>query len=261
MTAHEAFALELARVAAGVTLPLFRTGAVAEDKGEPGAFDPVTEADRGAEAAMRRLIETRFPDHGVVGEEYGADRPDAEWVWVLDPVDGTRAFVAGLPLWTTLIGLTHQGRPVVGAVAQPYLDEVFLGGPSGARCVARGTDTPIATRACPKLNDAVISTTDPDIFTGAELGAWRQVRATARLARLGCDAYAYALLASGHIDLVAETALKPWDWTALVALIEAAGGKVTDWLGNPPHDDGRILAVGDAALTEQALLTLRRAVT
>jgi len=261
MTAHEAFALELARVAADVTLPLFRTGAVAEDKGLPGAFDPVTEADRGAEAAMRRLIEATFPDHGVVGEEYGADRPDAEFVWVLDPVDGTRAFVAGLPLWTTLIGLTHQGRPVVGAVAQPYLDEVFLGGPSGARCVARGTDTPIATRACPKLNDAVISTTDPDIFTGAELGAWRQVRATARLARLGCDAYAYAMLASGHIDLVAETALKPWDWTALVALIEAAGGKVTDWLGHPPHDDGRILAVGDAALTEQALLTLRRAVT
>jgi len=231
------------------------------DKGLPGAFDPVTEADRGAEAAMRRLIETTFPDHGVVGEEYGADRPDAEWVWVLDPVDGTRAFVAGLPLWTTLIGLTHQRRPVVGAVAQPYLDEVFLGGPSGARCVARGGDTPIATRACPKLNDAVISTTDPDIFTGAELGAWRQVRATARLARLGCDAYAYAMLASGHIDLVAETALKPWDWTALVALVEAAGGTVTDWLGNTPKDDGRILAVGDAALTEQALLTLRRAVS
>ncbi len=261
MTAHEVFALELARVAAGVTLPLFRTGAVAEDKGLPGAFDPVTEADRGAEAAMRRLIEATFPDHGVVGEEYGADRPDAEWVWVLDPVDGTRAFVAGLPLWTTLIGLTHQGRPVVGAVAQPYLDEVFLGGPSGARCVARGTDTPIATRDCPKLNDAVISTTDPDIFTGAELGAWRQVRATARLTRLGCDAYAYAMLASGHMDMVAETGLKPWDWTALVALIEAAGGRVTDWLGNTPHDDGRILAVGDAALTEQALLTLRRAVS
>lgn len=261
MTEYEAFALELARVAADVTLPLFRTGAAAEDKGLPGAFDPVTEADRGAEAAMRRLIEARFPDHGVVGEEYGADRPDAEFVWVLDPVDGTRAFVAGLPLWTTLIGLTHHGRPVVGAVAQPWLDEVFLGGPSGARCVARGTDTPIATRPCPRLNDAVISTTDPDIFTGAELGAWRQVRATARLTRLGCDAYAYAMLASGHMDLVAETALKPWDWTALVALIEAAGGTVTDWLGNTPHDDGRILAVGDAALTEQALLTLRRAVS
>ncbi len=260
MTAHEAFALELARVAADVTLPLFRTGAVAEDKGLPGAFDPVTEADRGAEAAMRRLIAATFPDHGVVGEEYGADRPDAEFVWVLDPVDGTRAFVAGLPLWTTLIGLTHQGRPVVGAVAQPYLDEVFLGGPSGARCVARGTEAPIATRVCPKLNDAVIATTDPDIFTGAEMGAWRQVRATARLARLGCDAYAYAMLASGHIDLVAETGLQPWDWTALVALIEAAGGRVTDWLGNTPHDDGRILAVGDAALTDQALLTLRRAV-
>ena len=156
MTAHEAFALELARAAADVTLPLFRTGAAAEDKGEPGAFDPVTEADRGAEAAMRRRIEARFPDHGVVGEEYGADRPDAEFVWVLDPVDGTRAFVAGLPLWTTLIGLTHQGRPVVGAVAQPYLDEVFLGGPSGVGKVVRtaseaGRRTSVRSTVAPRL--------------------------------------------------------------------------------------------------------------
>lgn len=260
MSPFEDFALDLARAAAKASLPLFRTGLTGDDKNAGGAFDPVTRADRDAEAAMRALITARYPDHGVVGEEYGEDRPDAEHVWVLDPVDGTRAFVAGLPLWTTLIGLTVAGKPTVGVVAQPYLDEVFLGGPSGARLIRGGTETPLAVRACPRLNDAVIATTDPNLFTGAELGAWTQVRAAARLARLGCDAYAYAMVAAGHVDLVAETALKAWDWTALVPLVEAAGGRITDWLGDAPSGDGRILAVGDHALTEQALPTLRRAV-
>ena len=260
MTEFEAFALELARAAADASLPLFRAGAGYEDKNAGGVCDPVTQADRDAEAAMRRLIAERFPDHGVVGEEWGEDRPDAEHVWVLDPVDGTRAFVAGLPLWTTLIGLKVAGRPTVGVVAQPYLDETFLGGPSGARLVRGGRETALRTRACPRLNDAVIATTDPDIFTGAERGAWTQVRAAARLARLGCDAYAYAMVAAGHVDLVAETGLKPWDWTALIPLVEAAGGRVTDWLGESPSGDGRILAVGDAALIDQALVTLKRAV-
>ena len=246
--------------AAAVTLPLFRTDCGEEDKGGPGAFDPVTRADRDAEAAMRRLIAERFPDHGVIGEEYGEDRPDADHVWVLDPVDGTRAFVAGLPLWTSLIALRHEGRPVTGVIAQPVLDEIFLGGPSGA-VLLKGSEEPCAlrTRACPSLNDAVIATTDPDIFTGAELGAWTQVRAAARLARLGCDAYAYAMVAAGRIDLVAETSLKPWDWSALVPVVEAAGGKVVNWRGQATDDKGQVLAVGDAALIDQALVTLRRA--
>jgi histidinol phosphatase-like enzyme (inositol monophosphatase family) len=260
MTELEAFAVDLARAAGAASLPLFRTGVGFDDKNEGGACDPVTRADRDAEAAMRRLIAERFPDHGVIGEEYGEDRPDAEHVWVLDPVDGTRAFVAGLPLWTCLIGLRVAGRPTVGVVAQPYLDEIFLGGPSGARMIRGAGETALRTRDCPNLNDAVIATTDPDIFTGAELGAWRQVRAASRLARLGCDAYAYAMLAAGHLDLVAETGLKVWDWTALVPLVEAAGGRVTDWLGEAPNDDGRVLAVGDGALTDQALIALRRSV-
>ena len=260
MTSYETFAVELARAAAAVTLPLFRTDCGEEDKGGPGAFDPVTRADRDAEAAMRRLIAERFPDHGVIGEEYGEDRPDAEYVWVLDPVDGTRAFVAGLPLWTTLIALRREGRPVTGVIAQPVLDEIFLGGPSGA-VLLKGGDAPCAlrTRGCPSLNDAVIATTDPDIFTGAELGAWTQVRAAARMARLGCDAYAYAMVAAGRIDLVAETSLKPWDWSALVPVVEASGGKVVNWRGQAPDDKGQVLAVGDAALIDQALVTLKRA--
>lgn len=260
MTPFEAFAVDLARAAAAVTLPLFRTDCGEEDKGEPGAFDPVTRADRDAEAVMRRLITERFPDHGVIGEEYGEDRPDAEYVWMLDPVDGTRAFVAGLPLWTTLIALRHEGRPLTGAIAQPVMDEIFLGGPSGAVLLKGGdAPSPLKVRTCPRLNDAVIATTDPDIFTGAELGAWTQVRATARLARLGCDAYAYAMIAAGRIDLVAETSLKPWDWSALVPVVEAAGGKVVNWRGQTPDDRGQVLAVGDEGLIDQALVTLRRA--
>lgn len=259
MTELEAFAVELSHEAARTALPFFRGEFAQENKAGPGAFDPVTEADRAAEAAIRRLIAARYPDHGVIGEEYGEDRPDADHVWVLDPIDGTRAFIAGLPLWTTLIALRHEGAPVIGAIGQPYLGEVFLGGPSGARLLRDGTETALRTRACPTLSDALIATTDPDIFFGADREAWTRLRASARLARLGCDGYAYAMVAAGRIDLVAETELKVWDWSALMPVVEAAGGRVTGWSGQRPDGDGRILAVGDAALTDQALSVLNLA--
>lgn len=259
MTDHEAFAVELARLAGAIALPLFRTDCGEENKAAAGGFDPVTNADRQAEAAIRIAIAERWPDHGVVGEEYGEDRPEAEFVWVIDPIDGTRAFIAGLPLWTTLIALRHQGRPVVGVISQPWLDEVFLGGPSGARLLKSGSVAcDLKVRPCPRLTDAVISTTDPELFTGAELGAWTQVRAAARLARLGCDAYAYAMLALGRIDLVVESALHPWDWAALVPVIEAAGGQVTNWRGEAPDGTGQIVACGDARARDEALVALRR---
>ena len=259
MTEYELFAVDLAREAARVSLPFFRAACEEADKGGPGAFDPVTEADREAEAALRRMIAARYPDHGVIGEEYGDDRPEAEHVWILDPIDGTRAFIAGLPLWTNLIALRHAGRPVTGVIGQPCLDEIFLGGPSGARLLKAGTETPLAVRACPRLTEAVISTTDPDLFNGAERAAWTQVRAAARMARLGCDAYAYAMVAAGRIDLVAESALKVWDWSALAPVIENAGGRVLNWRGEAPDGGGQILALGDARLAEQALVALRRA--
>ncbi|NJC40972.1 histidinol phosphatase-like enzyme (inositol monophosphatase family) [Brevundimonas alba] len=259
MTEFELFALELAREAARVSLPYFRGTFEEVDKGGAAGFDPVTQADREAEAAIRRLIAERYPDHGVIGEEYGEDRPDADHVWILDPIDGTRAFIAGLPLWTNLIALRNEGCPAVGVIGQPYLDEIFIGGPSGARLIKGADETPLRVRACAHLNDALIATTDPDLFNGAELGAWTQVRAAARLARLGCDAYAYAMLAAGRIDLVAESALKVWDWSALVPVIEAAGGEVTNWRGEAPDASGQILAVGDARLRDQALVALKRA--
>ena len=259
MTEFELFAIDLAREAARVSLPFFRGEYEQIDKGGPGAFDPVTQADREAEQALRRMIAERYPEHGVIGEEYGEDRPDAEHVWVLDPIDGTRAFIAGLPLWTNLIGLRVGERPTVGIIGQPYLDEIFIGGPSGAKLLKGGDARPLAVRPCARLTEAVIATTDTDIFTGAELGAWTQVRAAARLARLGCDAYAYAMIAAGRIDLVAETSLKVWDWSALVPVVEAAGGAVTNWRGEAPDGNGQILAVGDVSIREQALVTLRRA--
>lgn len=259
MTEFESFAVELAAEAARVTLPFFRGDYAEENKAGPGAFDPVTEADKGAEAAIRKLIAARYPDHGVIGEEYGEDRPDAEHVWILDPIDGTRAFIAGLPLWTTLIALSVGGRSTVGAISQPYIGELFLGGPSGAVLMSRGETRAIRVRSCEKLTDAVIATTAPEIFTGPELGAWTQVMAAARLARYGCDAYAYAMLADGRIDLVAESGLKVWDWSALVPVIEAAGGEVTNWRGKTPDGSGQILAVGDVRIRDQALVTLKRA--
>lgn len=259
MTEYELFAVDLAREAARVSLPYFRGAYEETDKGGPGAFDPVTQADREAEAAIRRLIAARYPDHGVIGEEYGEDRPEADHVWILDPIDGTRAFIAGLPLWTNLIALSREGRPTVGVIGQPCLDEIFIGGPSGARLLQGGGETALAVRPCPRLTDAVIATTDPDLFTGAELGAWTQVRAAARLARLGCDGYAYAMVAAGRIDLVAESGLKVWDWSALVPVIEAAGGAVSNWRGDAPDGCGQILAVGDVGIRDQALVTLRRA--
>src|ERR1700757_4345285 len=167
----EAFLLQLNAAAAGVILPLFRTDNDLQNKASDGEYDPVTAADKGAEAEIRRLIAARYPDHGIIGEEYGADRPDAEFVWVLDPVDGTRAFIAGLPVWATLIGLRFRGEPLLGLIGQPYLDEVFLGAPGGSRLIRGGVSRPLQARACPRLTEATVAATDPQsYFTGAEIG-------------------------------------------------------------------------------------------
>jgi len=264
----DAFVIDLNRVSAAAILPLFRADHGLEDKGagknlprgSHAAFDPVTEADRGAEAAIRQLIAARYPEHGVIGEEYGEDRPDAEFVWVLDPIDGTRAFISGLPLWTTLIGLRHEGRPVLGAIGQPYLGEIFIGSAGGSRLIARGQTTPIRVRDCARLTDAVIGTTDPDAcFDGAERGAWLQVRAAAKLARLGCDAYAYAMVALGRMDMVIEAGLQSWDIEAAIPLIEGAGGVVTNWRGETVGPNGgQMVIAGDRRILDEALVALKR---
>jgi histidinol phosphatase-like enzyme (inositol monophosphatase family) len=255
----EALLIELNAVSGQAILPLFRVENGLVDKGPEGFFDPVTEADKGAEAVIRKLISERFPEHGFIGEEYGEERTDAEFVWVLDPIDGTRAFIAGLPVWTTLIGLRYQGQPVLGSIGQPFLGEVFMGGPNGSRLLSRGETRPLKVRPCPLLTDAVIATTDPAIFDGAERGAWRQVRAAAKLARLGCDAYAYAMVALGTLDMVIEASLKTWDIEAAIPVIAGAGGTVTDWRGAPVGPKaGQVVIAGDPACLEEALVALSR---
>ena len=260
LSALDDFLVELNRASAQAILPLFRADHGLEDKGPAGAYDPVTQADRGAEAAIRKLVAERFPDHGFIGEEYGEDRPDAEFVWVVDPIDGTRAFIAGLPVWTTLIGLRRQGEPVLGSIGQPYVGELFIGSAAGSRLMARGSSRPLRVRDCPRLTEAVIATTDVEgCFNGAEAGAWRQVRAAARVARFGCDAYAYAMVALGLIDLVVEAGLKSWDIEAAVPIIEGAGGLVTDWRGERlQRNGGQVAIAGDRRCLDDALVALRR---
>jgi histidinol phosphatase-like enzyme (inositol monophosphatase family) len=255
----EVFLVELNRASATHILPLFRTDNGLRDKGGPAGYDPVTEADIGAERIMRRLISEFFPEHGVIGEELGEDRPDAEFVWVLDPVDGTRAFVAGLPTWCTLIGLRYQGRPVLGSIGQPFLGEIYMGHAGGSRLIGPHGQSQLKVRPCPQLADAVIATTDPEgIFDGPELEAWTRVRKASRLARTGCDAYAFARVAAGSMDLVVEASLKAWDIDAAIPVLEGAGGVVTDWQGQPVGAfGGQVAVAGDPACLEQALVALR----
>jgi histidinol phosphatase-like enzyme (inositol monophosphatase family) len=257
----DAFLIELNQASSAAILPLFRADHGLEDKGGKAGFDPVTEADRGAERAIRQLIAARYPEHGVIGEEYGEDRPDAEFVWVLDPVDGTRAFIAGLPLWTTLISLRWQGDPALSSIGQPYIGELFIGHPGGSRLISRDGERPIRVRACPKLTDAVIHTTDPNqYFDGAELGAWNQVRAAAKLARTGCDAYGYAMVAMGKMDLAIEGfGCKSWDIEVAQPLIEGAGGVAVNWRGDPiGRNGGQLVVAGDRDCLDEALVALRR---
>ncbi len=263
LDAFEPFLIELHAAASAETLPRFRQALEVEDKTPGSGFDPVTAADKGAEEAIRRLIARRFPDHGVVGEEHGEDRPDAEWVWVLDPVDGTRGFISGVPLWTTLIGLRHQGKPALGSIGQPYLGELFVGRSAahggGARLLSRGGERPLRVRPCPRLTDATLGATDPDgCFSPAELGAFRQVRAAAQLTRLGGDAYYFAMVAAGLMDLVVEAGLKPWDIDPVLPVIEGAGGVVTDWRGGEQGGRPQAIAAGDPACLDEALTALRR---
>jgi histidinol phosphatase-like enzyme (inositol monophosphatase family) len=252
------FVNELATLSGQAILPFFRTAIAAEDKSRGGDFDPVTEADRAGEAAMRQLIKRSLPTHGIVGEEFGSEREDAEYVWALDPIDGTRAFIAGLPTWGTLIGLSRQGRPCFGMMHQPFTGERFFGDCGSATYRGPGGERRLMTRRCAFLKDAVLATTSPKMFSGDELRAYDRVESATRLARYGCDCYAYCMLAAGHIDLVVESGLKPYDIVALIPIIEGAGGIVTAWDGGSAARGGSIVAAGDRRVHAAALKLLSR---
>jgi len=251
----KAFLRELADAAAAQTLPRFRQSGHVTNKLASG-FDPVTEADREAEQAIRSLISQRFPEHGVLGEEFGTTNPDSDKIWVIDPIDGTRAFISGLPLWGTLVGLTAGGRAVAGMMSQPFTGETFLADAGGATYEGPGGPRSLRTRGTAELADATLCTTTPALFTGAKRTAYDRLEAKVRLARYGTDCYAYCMLAAGHVDLVVETALQPYDIVALVPIIEQAGGVVTASDGSRPEKGGDIVAAASPELHAAALEVL-----
>lgn len=251
----------LADAARRATAPYFRSRALKDENKAASGFDPVTEADRAAERAMRAILAERHPRDGILGEEFGAAEGASGRLWVLDPIDGTRAFMAGLPCWGVLIALYDgaRNRPVLGALDQPYLEERFLGlsGAGGARLLSRSGEAPLRVRACADLASATLFTTDPALFAGgAELEAFRNVSSRARLSRYGTDCYGYAMVAAGHGDLVIEAGLNPYDIQALIPIVEGAGGVVTDWSGGAAHWGGQVIVAGDRRVHEEALALL-----
>lgn len=205
---------------------------------------------------MRAMIQERFPDHGIIGEEFGNHNPDAHHVWVLDPIDGTKAFISGLPTWGTLIGLKQDGIPVHGMMHQPFTGERFSGNGTTARWVTSGAQRSLRTRPCADLSSATLMTTSPRLLSESEHTAYRRVEERIRLPRYGCDCYAYCVLAAGHVDLVIEAGLKPYDIVALIPIIEGAGGIVTSWTGGPAAEGGAVIASGDRRVHDAALRLL-----
>jgi myo-inositol-1(or 4)-monophosphatase len=254
-----AFAHRLAGAAGEIIRPYFRQRIAVTDKGAAGFYDPVTEADKRAEEAIRELIRAHYPQDGILGEEFGEVTGTSGYRWVLDPIDGTRAFIAGQPLWGTLIALEHQGRPVLGVLDQPFMHERFLGTDGQTLFAHAGGMSELRTRACSSLADAVICTTHPMLhFREKEREQYFRVERACRLSRYGGDCYAYALVAMGFVDLVIETDLKRWDVAAIIPIIEGAGGVVSHWNGDPITGEGNIVAAGDARVHAQAVKMLRR---
>ena len=253
-----AFAHRLADAAGEVIRPYFRQRIEVIDKGA-GAYDPVTAADRGAEEALRAIIRSECPDDAILGEEYGAHPGTSGRTWVLDPVDGTRAFITGRHTWGTLIALEEDGRRLLGIIDQPVLRERFIGYNGKSELISPNANEALRTRSCASLSLAALSTTHPwGYFDEAQRQAFERLDHASRTSYFGGDCYAYALLAMGHIDLIVEASLKAWDVAALVPVVEGAGGVVTDWRGNPLGAGGDIIAAGDARVHAQAVEMLSR---
>jgi histidinol phosphatase-like enzyme (inositol monophosphatase family) len=243
-----------------LALRWFREELFADDKGGEFGYDPVTEADRGVEDLLRAALAQRYPDHQVTGEERGTTGPDGRYRWMIDPIDGTKAFVSGMPLWGTLVGLLDDGIPVAGWLHQPYLQETFAGVAGTGTLTSARHDEPVQLRTRPttKLADAVVYSTHDSMFRDPEpAAAFDRLRDAVRLQRWGGDCYSYGLLALGHLDLVVENGLKDYDIVPLIPIVQAAGGVVTDLDGDLPVDGGFVVAAATAELHEQALSTLR----
>ncbi|WBQ10156.1 histidinol-phosphatase [Hyphomonadaceae bacterium ML37] len=258
ITDELAFLETLADAARPLALRHFRTGIICESKteGRDAEYDPVTAADREVEARLRALIAQHRPGDGVLGEEQAAAPSSTGRTFIIDPIDGTRAFIAGLPTWCVLIALSGPDGPMASVIDQPFTGERFLGVTGEAAWLDRGQGRqPIRTRGhtVNRLEDAIISTTDPGLFNSPEAAAFSSLAARARVRRYGLDAYAYAALALGGIDLVVESGLKAWDAAALIPVVTGAGGVMTNWRGGPCHEGGQVVAAANAELHELAL--------
>jgi myo-inositol-1(or 4)-monophosphatase len=251
----EGFALELAHTAGNIAQAYFRSSFTIDNK-SAGGFDPVTTADHAIERALRTTILERYPDHGVVAEESGRHANDARYIWYIDPIDGTRAFMMGSPLWGTLVGLTLDRVPLFGMMCQPFLEEVFFGEPSSSWLIKPDRRDRLRARACTRVADAALACTHPDMFSADELAAFMRVARGSLLYRYGGDCYNYAMLAAGYVDLVIEADLKPYDIVPLIPLLEGAGCVVSDWQGGSVLEGGRVIAAASAALHAEALQLL-----
>jgi len=252
-------AAELAEAAREATLLYFRSDGLSAETKETHRFDPVTVADRLSEQRMRAILARRRPDDGILGEEFGATEGTSGLTWVLDPIDGTRGYLAGTPTWGVLISVRDAGGPIYGVIDQPYIGERFEGGLGRAQMTGPLGVRRLRCRAARPLAEAIVLSTFPEVGTPAEGAAFHRLGARARLVRYGMDCYGYALLAAGQVDLVVEAGLQAYDVQAPIAVIEAAGGIVTDWQGQPCPDGGRVLAAANAGIHAAALAVLREA--
>jgi len=243
-----------------ITLPLFESGLSSENKAENG-YDPVTKADTDCERVLRALIQEAFPQDSIHGEEFDDVTGTNDWLWTLDPIDGTRGFLAGIPVWSTLIAVSFQDTPILGLIDISAQDKAFWGAPDRAWLETSQTAaTPLSTRTCDRLLDAVLGCTEPlSMLDAGELAAYNIIRHGTRFSRLGLDAFGYAMVASGRMDIIIEAGLKPCDVRALMPVIEGAGGKLTNWHGGSAVDGGRVVAVGDASLLPELYTYLGRA--
>lgn len=248
----QAFAEELVTAARRKTLGLSAADRFADDKGEDGVFDPVTQADRACEAALRVLLEHKFPDHGISGEEFPDKAGSCRYTWSIDPIDGTRSYMCGLPTWTTLIALLDRAEPVLGIVDAPCLDETYVGTGDHTTLICKAGSMQVSTSGCKRIESARFSTTDPFLF-GPSAEALQPVLRAVRVTRYGHDGYAYARLAAGTIDLIIEGALKPHDYHALIPVIRGSGGHIGDWSGGDDFTGGNVVAAASLELYEAAV--------
>jgi myo-inositol-1(or 4)-monophosphatase len=250
------FAIEAVEEAGPIALKYFRRGAAVANKKSDGFFDPVTAADREIEMFLRERIAQRFADHGVIGEEHGATAGRSSLSWVIDPIDGTRAFISGMPAWGMMMGLVESGEPRVGVVHQPFLGETFVGDRERAWLHAGGERTEMHARPSTRLRDAVLYCTHPSMFSASELDAFERVAEACRMSRFGGDCYSYCLLALGEIDVVIESSLQPYDILPLIPILEGAGAVATDWKGDPPLTGGAVVVAATPELHAEVMAAL-----